>query len=274
MANEDYGAAISEQGISVNKASDDQKVLDTRWATLDIVAEPVFNETLTLATNGSNDTTQVIVVYAHNLGFQPAFDYEVVSKTFVAPVISDNGVFVADKINIYYVPFVASSTNPVVVDVTVNLRVYNVPITAEYQAPIVQAQPRSGDITVPYGAKFLNSQSTALDINTASIDNYSFNTQLRPLNILQHGTVAVSGGLILIPYNYAQHPLYMLAQYFPNGYSDASGAAIAGPLVGSLSFAGGKGSITSTQITVQGVQATLTGTFAYILFKDPIDLAL
>lgn len=274
----DEGAVISEQGIPVNSASDDQKVLDTRWVTLDIVAEPNYNSTVTMQTTAPGDgstfgfTTSYIILYSHNLGFLPAFDYEIVSETFTGSIAQNTPTVYADAQNIYFIPVVETVQTSLSISLNINLRIYNLPITSSYQAPVVQGIPITQPVISEFGVKFLDQNSTALDIRDASIDNYSFNTQLRPLNILQHGTVTVSNGSIVINYTYDQHPFYLLAPYSPSIYTDAGGVSIAAPLVSALSFAGSRGTVTNNTISITGQQSVLTGSFAYILFKDPMDL--
>lgn len=275
-----YGAEISEAGIPVKTASDDQKVLDTRWRTLDIVVEPVYSYSTTLPTDAPGDnvtfgsTTDYITIYSHNLGFLPAFDYSIDTFTISDPNATSTPALVSDKNNIYFVPEIGSVNTSVQVTIQISLRIYNLPVTLEYQAPVVQSQPVTGPINSGYGAKFLKQNTILGDINEGSPDDYSFSTGLRPLNILQTGTVTVSEGIVQITYNYGVSPLYTMAVYYPNNFTAAGGINISGPLVGALSFAGGRGTITPTIITVQGVQSSLAGEFAYIIFKDPMDIAL
>lgn len=287
---EDYGAIISEQGIPYKQASDDQKVLDTRWLTLDIVAEPVYTNTLTLATSAPGDgstlgfTKGTIILYSHNLGFLPAFDYEIGSISISDPNaqnVAEDVEVVSDGNNIYYFPNIGTIDTSITVTVTINLRIYNLPITNSYTAPVVQSTPVSAPTPSEYGVEFLNSNSTALDIQDASINDFSFSTALRPLTVLQTGTytVTTSGpndGFVVITYDYGEHPLYLLATYSPPGtFTSLTGlATLVGPVVGSLSFAGSRGTISNNTITIGGQQAALDGSFAYILFKDPLDLGL
>lgn len=279
---DEHGAEFSEAGIPVKTASDDQKVLDTRWVTLDIANEPTYNQTLTLATNAPGDgttlgfTTEYLIIYTHNLGFLPAFDYEIASYSISDITALFTPKIVADATNIYLVPEIGSINTSVDFMVAINLRVYTLPITTEYQAPIVNSQPLTASSPSGYGVEFLKPNVTVGDITEASPDQYSFSTALRPLNILQHGTVTIPGisGNIVINYNYGQHPFYLLGVYYPDSFTSVGSITIPGPLVEALAFAGGRGAITSTTITVSGIQSTLSGSFAYILFKDPMDLGI
>lgn len=279
MADEAYGAQFSEQGIPLSSASDDQKVLDTRWLTLDIVAEPIYSNTLQLATTAPGDgstlgfTTSSIIIYSHNLGFVPAFDYEITFQSISDPAADAAGLnVVSDSTNIYLVPDLGTVDTSITLSINISLRIHNLPVTASYTAPVVQSTPVTAPTQSEYGVQFLNQNSQALDIQDASINDYSFNTQLRPLTVLQTGTVTAP---ISISYNYGQHPLYLLCNYYPTTYASPSGkASIAGPVVSAMNFAGSRGTIVNNTITVNGQQASLTGSFAYILFKDPLDLGL
>lgn len=283
---DDYGAIFSEEGVPVTTASDDQKVLDTRWVTLDIAEEPNYTATLTLPTtapgNGSTlgGTYTNVIAYSHNLGFLPAFDYEIVSSTVSDPnAVSVDPVFVSDGQNIYYSAGISTLLSSVTVTINVNFRIYNLPITTNYVAPVVQTDPTAAPVQTGYGAKFLNSNSLALSINNSSVENFSFNTQLRPLNILQHGPVTVPSspsdpnfGKIIINYSYnGRHPVYLLAIYYPTTAQNGN-ATLPSPSVGALTFSGGQSTITDTVLTIAGAQSALIGSFAYILLKDPLDI--
>jgi hypothetical protein len=273
---DEYGAEISQQGIPVSQASDDQKVLDTRWKTLDIFGSNVFNTTVTLSTNATGGnlgfTTQYFVLYSHNLGYLPAFDYEINSISISdGSALANNILVVSDSNNVYLVPQIGSFLTSLTLTITITVQVYALDITTYFQAPTIQAVSTNNPTTSNYGVEFVNPTLAAPLIGELPVAEYNFSTRLKPLNILQNGTVATSNGSISINYNYPNNPIYLLAQYFPNGYNTAN-ISIGNSLVGSLSFQGGRGTISSTTITVNGVQSNLIGSFTYILLKDPIGL--
>jgi len=271
MAN---GAEISQQGVPVDKATDDQKVLDTRWKTLDIFREYTYQNTVTLQMSSTNINTNYLTIFAHNLGYIPAHDYVINSYSVSDPsaLVSSLPVY-ADTQNIYLLPHITSFVASPTLTVNITGRVYTLDITTYFQAPTVNAISTNNPTTSEFGAEFINPNLASPNISTDPIGEFNFSTKLKPLNILQCGTIAtVSGGLI-ISYNYPVNPIYLLAQYLPNGFTTAKGINITTPLVGSLGFQGGRGSITSNTITVNGVQTAFSGSFAYILLKDPIGLA-
>lgn len=276
----EFGAAISEQGIPVNTASDDQKVLDTRWKTLDIFAEYTYTNTLTINTtalgNGSNIgfSKNFITIFSHNLGYLPGIDYIVNSYSVSDPNPLIEGFFpYADANNVYLAPIIGSVLTSLSLTISITIRIYALDITTFYQAPTQQPESTVNPNTSEFGAEFINPKFASPDIQDASIEQYSFSTKLRPLNILQHG-IASSTGNIAISYNYPKKPLYLLATYLPNGLPAglATHISLPGPLVGDLGFQGGRGTITNDIINIRGVQASLSGNFVYILFKDPIDI--
>lgn len=269
---EQFGAAISEQGVPLAQASDDQKVIDTRWKTLDILYDYTYSNTVAL-TMVSHFNTNYIEISTHNLGYLPAFDYEILSYTLTDPSATVAWFAFADNVNVYLVPQIISLQANVSLTVSVAVRVYALNITQFYQAPNVQAISTANPSSTGFGIEFIKPADASPVIINNPINEYSFNTQLHPLNILQNGTYTIpSGGTtILINYTYPQFPLYLLAQYLPSGYVSTH-VSVPGPLIGSLGFQGGSTTISSTALTVTGVQSTLSGSYAYILFKDPIGL--
>lgn len=279
----DSGAEISQQGIDVSRASDDQKVLDTRWVTLDILSEPTFDLTQTFPTGAPGGgffgfATPILSLFTHNLDFLPAFDYEIDEFTCDDPAaIIDTSNFVSSGKAIYFVPSVGSLNTSVTLTISLRLRIFDLPVTEEYAAPVIQSTPLTSNTPSEYGAEFVDPGSVGISIDTATPEELSFSTKLRPLNILQHGTVKVPppAGNISIDYNYGNPPLYILGIYYPLGLgaSAQGNSDLEGPLVGALTFSGGRGTITDTNIQVGGVQSALAGSFAYILFKDPLNIS-
>lgn len=267
----DEGAEISQQGIDVSKASDDQKVLDTRWVTLNIFVETTYTNSIQLTLNNGLSIDYVII-YKHNLGYIPAFDYSIIQNCSDGTAIFGQNI-IADSSNVYYIPNCSVNNPPATISFTITLRIYDLPITQSFQAPTVQSISTVNPSASGYGVEFINPNYASPIISNDPVAEYNFSTQLKPLNILQYGTTTTQAGFINIAYNYPQYPLYMLCQYYPNGYSRVgSFVKLPNPAVTSLGFAGGQGSINSTTITVSGVQSIFAGSFAYILFKDPIGL--
>lgn len=273
----DYGAEFSQQGIDIGRASDDQKVLDTRWPTLDIAFEPTYNATMTMPLTGSS-THIIFPVFSHKLGFIPAFDYQV--DTFsVTPVNGGDSILTnqnmwADKNNIYFNPVISSSDASKSVTMSIRLRIYHVDITTFYQAPVVNPSPTDTNFDSTYGARFIGPNFVGQDMGTAPAEEFSFSSTLRPLTILQNGTIATTSGVLIIPYSYSNPPLYSVGVHRPNGLSAAQFDSVtqAGPLTGALSFSGGKSTATSKTLNIRGSQASLAAQFAYILFKDPLNI--
>jgi hypothetical protein len=267
----DEGAIISQQGIPIDQASDDQKVLDTRWVTLNIYTEQIYTNTISL-TLQTGLSTNYLTVYRHNLGYVPAFDY-VVSQTCSDSTATFGQDVVADNQNIYYIPNCSVNNPPATLTITIILRIYDLPITQSFQAPTVNTISSVNPTQSNYGVEFALPADVAPKISEFPVAEYAFSTRLKPLNILQYGTVTAVGGYISINYNYPNYPMYMLCQYYPNGYSRVGSLVKLGnPAVTSLGFSGGHGTINSTTITVSGTQSIFAGGYAYILLKDPIGL--
>lgn len=272
-----YGAEFSQQGIDIGRASDDQKVLDTRWPTLDIAFEPTYNATVTMPIT-SFESHFIVTVFEHNLGFIPAFDYQVdifnVSPVNGGDLIFTNQNMWADKNNIYFNPLIETSDSSKSVTMSIRLRIYHVDITTFYQAPVVNPSPTDTNFDSTYGARFIGPNFAGQDMGTAPPEEFSFSSTLRPLTILQNGIQSTSSGILIIPYSYSNPPLYEVAVYRPNGLSKVTFDTVtqAGPLVGALTFSGGKSTATVNTLNIRGAQSSLAGQFAYILFKDPLNI--
>jgi len=274
---DEYGAEISQQGIPVKQATDDQKVIDTRWVTLDVQNVYEYNSIVTVPLNDGG-ATQSIVLCTHNSGFLPAYDYVINSYSLSTHVIGETFNFYADATNIYLVPFFEVGGSSIVLTINVTIRVYTLPITQSFQAPTVQSISAVNETNTGYGIEFVTEANASPQISEDPVGEYSFSTRLKPLNILQTGTYTVNdtagvpnSGYIVINYSYPQNPLYQLCQYYPSGISSAA-LSMTQALVGPLGYQGAKGSVGNGTILIAGSGSALSGSFAYILFKDPIGL--
>ena len=281
-----YGAAISEEGIPVNSASDDQKVLDTRWVTLDIVAEPTYNISATYATNANGSggygyATQYTVAYSHGLGYPPAFNYRIDSITCNDPSQTNMTAYlIADSNNIYFLPQVSTTYTSVVITVSLQIRVFSIPITNSYVAPTINAVTTNTFNSSNYGVQIAGPNLEVPTFTGVAPTQLAMSTSLRPLSVLQAGTYTIPGGAgsVVISFNAPYRPLYMMASYYPTGYS-LNGIKIPGAVIAALNFQGGSGVASVSNgtapgvITINGAQSAIAGSVAYILLKDPLDVA-
>lgn len=272
----DEGAEISQQGVPLSQASDDQKVIDTRWITLDIFKEYTYTNSVTSGVSG-DFAFPVIIVATHNLGYIPVFDYQITSISYSDPNLGILGANLwADTQNIYYAPEYFSLQPTVTTTLSIQVRVYTLNVTIPFTAPTVQAISITNNTDTGYGIEFVADNNASPNISQDPIGEYSFSTRLKPLNILQNGlTEAVVGGqnngYIIIDYSYPTNPIYQICQYFPNGIVN-SNYNLPQALMGPLGFQGMRSTINNGVISITGEQAALTGWFAYIIFKDPIGL--
>ena len=275
---DEYGAEISQQGIPVKQATDDQKVIDTRWVTLDVQGVYEYNSVVTVPLNNGGGATQGIVLCTHNSGFLPAYDYVINSYSLSASVLGETFNLYADTTNVYLVSHFGTDASSIVLTINVTIQVYTLPITQSFQAPTVQSISAVNESNTGYGIEFVADSNASPTIGQDPVGEYSFSTRLKPLNILQTGTYTVNTavgsanrGYIVINYSYPQNPLYQLCQYYPNGVTTAH-ISIPQALVGPLGYQGAKGSVGNGVILITGSGSALSGSFAYILFKDPIGL--
>lgn len=260
---------VSQQGVDVNTATDSQKVIDTRWRYMDILVEkkmvvPSFTQ------------PSSVVLYQHNFGKKYAFSIYVIDSdayfsdwsqsggpgvndlTFSGGVYTDNN---AIKISGFFNDSYGISGKNIL------LRIYNVPITEEYSAPQDVTLAKSISKTSNYGVK-IQSRTSHNTLRSNELTDYSLNTQSKALAIHRTGLVAAevsSNGQATIRHNLGSPPSYMTAFY-----------SVKSGVLGAISpdFVPVRGSANASTITFSGAQAALITWLAYILFKDPADLAL
>lgn len=244
------GIVISQQGIDISQALDAQKVIDSRFRYYDILDEVV----LTLPTlDGITGTRQTI--YQHNAGFLPAFDiYDTVNGDYIESGNSIGGL-VSSTSEIYFYGFYTDTWS----GHKVIIRVYNVPITEEYQAPIQQTLPSKGSIPSKEGIKV--SRGTT-DMAETELSKFAMDTASKSLAIQRTGMGIANSGTnnrLVIAHNLGHPPLFLLAK-----------ADVAGQWVGSVdpNFIDSIGSADAVNMTFRGAQAAMSGTFAYIIFKE------
>lgn len=278
--NSSYGAAISSQGIPVAQASDNQKVLDTRWVTLDILEEPTYNNTIIEVTNSNGFWTGFIPIHHHGLGRSPVFEAVITSNSYSSNVnvsLSNLNIY-ADYQDIYLIPSTLSSNidvETVSVTVSISIRVFSLPIERGFTAPNVKVTPRQGNVVSNYGAKFLNGNDSNVPIGIATPEQLNFSTTLRPLNIMQYGIATSSSGNVSIAYNYGgEFPLFDAANYYPPQTLNVGGGLNQNTLIAPFGKDVPRASVTPTQITLGGIQTEYGNNAAYILFKDPLGSAV
>ena len=68
-----YGVQISQQGVSIERAADYQKVLDSNWKFLDIAFEVDIDVKIGMGARPNG--YYLVELFNHGLGYIPAFEF-------------------------------------------------------------------------------------------------------------------------------------------------------------------------------------------------------
>lgn len=278
MAN---GIAITQEGIDVENASDYQKVLDSRWLFFEVLAD--LEETITIPDLGTPSTNgyQRVNIVRHGATkggrpFVPAFHSgwkrEEAFVDFDDQYVYENlcGV-AADDEYIYFYRRYLSGYNTPAFTVSVNAKVYNIPILEDYLAPI-EVAPLSFKRDTGIGIRALDSSNATTTIESHASTGFSIDTRKKILSIhkVMQKNIDNSGGAddSRIPHDNTYPPSYMFCSIIDN--INGAGQAVKPlyhisvvPLV----------SADNTYLYFKGVQSVYKDHIAVIIIKDPIEVA-
>jgi hypothetical protein len=243
MAN---GITVSQEGIDISQALDSQKVLDSRWRYFDIV----YEKKVQLGTTVSG-TTQLI--FQHDLGYVPAFDcYDITSDVYLSA--DEFGGIRANRTHVYSAGFSSDNYS----NHQVMIRIYKVPITEEYEAPVQKTLPSKTSSESNYGVKAGYGNS----LDEYELSKYSLNTASKTLAIQKTGLVSSNSGTnyeAKVTHNLGNPPIFLAT------YADPKGEWVGGL---AMDFIPVIGSADEKSVTFSGAQSALAGTLAYIIFKE------
>lgn len=251
------GIRITQEGVNVRRAADYQEVLDDRWPFLEFefVGEVRAVDTVT-------NQHKFVPLYTHTLGFVPAF--LILIKSATPSDTSLTRIYaVEDKIGVE-VNSIGFTTN---LDLTVWIAVLKRNITTTYVSPSKQIVPAPYVGPQKHGVKVV---ARGGDIRSSRKIEFSLNTNAKSLAVHMHGVAAVNGsGLLVLTHDVGYPPTYFIAQYANN-----SGALYTStPVMNGLNTLPTKAVSTTITTTIRGGQSTLAGNFAYLILKDPVDVA-
>lgn len=251
------GILITQEGVDVTEAQDSQKVLDTRWKSWEIEREVIFTMPTLNQTSGAQE------IYAHNLGFLPAFDiYDIELGEYILGSDSTGAGLVSDANRIFFQSFYNDNgwSNHRCI-----LRIFNLDPTQEYTAPIVQTLPSKGSTKQSIGIKSVRDNS---DMSEEELSHYSMNTKSKALQIQKTGLTTSNSGTdfqAIIRHDLGNPPTYLAT------YADIQRQWISAI---NPDFMPVLGRSDGTNIRFGGAQAALIGTIAYIIFKELGDFAI
>lgn len=275
-----YGVEISQQGIPVDRAADYQKVLDSNWKFLDIAFEVDID--IKIGLSGVSNGFYPIEIFAHNLGYLPAFEF--IPSPLTKELNNQNNVLTngyreslslirADNQKVY--ANILYSGSNIEMRLVGKLRVFALDILTEYMAPTVAITTTSKSPQSRYGAKFLDLNKGKGDIDDETLYPFTLNTRGKQMSIHKHGTQRTDAGLLTITHNVGYPPTYMICKfeeksnwgrYYPYPFKTDY-------VVGSMVTAYYLAKLTPKTIQFKGVQAALQGLYGYIILKDPAEIA-
>lgn len=273
-----HGVQISQQGIDISQASDYQKVLDSNWKFLDILDEVDID--ITVAPSGIPNGFVATPIYRHNLGYLTGYEFRPSSKSSGLSLTDKelyNQYILGDTKNIYFT-FVYTGTQSA--RLVGRLRVYNINIAEEYQAPNIPSTTSSVSPTSRYGAKFVDLNRGVSDIDDESMLPFTLNTRGKQLSIHKHGAVtpATTTSLSLeVPHNVGYPPSYLIAKIKNKKDWDSVYAYPYGDeqeTISGLTQTYYLAKPSATSVIFRSPLSAFTEKHAYIILKDPAEIAL
>lgn len=231
--------------------------------------EKVFTLTFDAAgISGAGRSSQKL--YDHGLGHIVPFEYN-----FTDSNVKDNyNVFcMADGFYIQLQQSGATTT----ANVTLFLRVYNVPILETFSAPPDNTFPSNKDDHAKYGVRILQGAQTNHGMQDREMSHFSLNTDAKPFPIHMHGlATAPASGTITLAHRLGYLPTFFLAAYVATGLTVAAGYPdymVGRPYLTGLGTTLIAAHADTTNINLTGAGVVLSGTYAYLILKDPVTVA-
>lgn len=269
------GIIVTEQGTSVQKSADFQRVLDSRTPLLEIHEVVDLNTSITIP--AFTGTKFFRKVYDHNLGYIPAFEW-------FAADLRNLGTDYAfwriglDETSVYVVD---DGSGGITLPLVGKLVIYSRDLTTSFASSTTAATPSSSSKT-EYGMKNVE-EGKRIDSNEYS--DFTIHTETKALSIHMSGTIKSDETNEYTPqvvHKLGYMPTYLLYDindkdsYFANTTGKNRIAYIVGPQY--KAFLNGytlpmRVYANINKITFYGVQAVYVGILGYIIFKDPLVVA-
>lgn len=180
------GIEVTQEGVGVEKASDYQKVLDSRWLFMEVGLE--IDTTITLPAMGAQTSYgyQRVNIMRHGMtrrgvAFVPAFHGSYKINEEYDPFIGNYNLAVDDTWVYFYRDY-SNGETPAQYTVQVKAKIYTLPILEAYLAPI-EIAPLSGKTNSSIGIRALDGTDSSVDINESSAHGFSIDTRKKILSI-------------------------------------------------------------------------------------------
>lgn len=270
------GIEISQTAIPVSSAADYQKSLDSRWKILEILDEIVF--TFTFTTTSWVTGVNYVKIYSHSKNKILPFEVQDLGSDY--DTLHVPNIFATDD-GIYAVIIHAAADATTAITLKLFVRIYNLDVTATYQAPSSTPSPGSGNEKALFGAEIVSNDFVGARMGDEDMTHFSLNTGAKPFQIHMHGTQNVNNDAshrLIVDHYLGYLPTFLLAgttdqgAKYNGGVYDNPGAYAGKRTMQPLGSLAGLASSTFTTLTMRGAQSALFGNIVYLILKDPVAL--
>lgn len=260
-----FGIAIAQSGTPIARASDYQRIIDTRWKTMSVVATKEINITDAFA------TAQVIKILDHNLGYLPAFEAPFYNTRFEVQTSNEGGyLFLSDRNSIY---LVVPDVYPFDYTIKGSINVYDLNMEVDYQGEdrgLIGSVGRSDR-----GIKVIgNGQYAARDVRDTDPIGFSITTDSKAIGVDKIGTVNVVAGRGVIPHTLNYPPLINVVSFYNRTNIFSLGNQVQPPS-NSDAFCGPLELPATVKVEPQAVvlESAAANTYRFVIFKEPTEIA-
>jgi hypothetical protein len=180
------GIEVTQEGVDVKRASDYQKVLDSRWLFMEVGLEIDTTISVPAMALQSSFGYQRVNIARHGMTrkgdpYVPAFhgSYKVAE---VYDSFMQQMELAADDTWIYFYRTYSNGDTPVAWNVHVKAKIYTLPILDAYLAPI-EIAPLTGKTKSNIGIRALDGTDSSVDIGESSSHGFSIDTRKKILSI-------------------------------------------------------------------------------------------
>jgi len=271
----EYGITISGSGVPIERASDYQRILDSRWKTASIVMSVRF------AVDNFQTLPTFTKVLDHNLGYIPAFEAPFFNTTYeVQGSLASTYLFVADNTSIWFVNESPGTSDAYKIDGYINVYDINMEVDFESEPTGLVAAPKRGNI----GVKIVgNGKYSARNANDSDPLGFSLSTDAKGIGIARIATLNSRGGVPftipsrgIIKHGLPYPPLVKLVNtdpYLDNFLVTKKPPSTTGKFYGPLRLLGATGVRVETGQLVVETSYVDNDTYRYVMFRDPVEIA-
>lgn len=265
-----YGATFSQSATPIDRAPDYQRVLDTRWKTMSIVATQHFAKADLM--NGP----KIVKILDHNLGYLPAFEAPFFNTRYETQSTAVGSyAFVADRKSIYYVKVhVEIATSDYAIEGNINVYDLNIEENFDSKAKGTITPSTRTDI----GVKIIgNDLYAAKNVNDRSALGYAVTTDSKAFGVLKVDEVSISSGTGIINHDLQYPPLVKLITTDPLRLGSSAELPVPS---NSPVFCGPMGiGFSASNLWVKTetnrliVNSSTDEIYRYVIFREPTEIA-